>query len=659
MSAAQNVALEEVLAHIDEIVYQVAFTGDDLHRGRVTFVGGQLEALLGYRPEEFLGDPGLWARLLHPDDWPEVEASTRRILESRMSGVRTYRLLARSDRRYRWLEDRVVPQLDEAGAVVSLFGVARDITERRHSEDERGQFASALQQIADSVLITDRNGTIEFVNAAFETLTGYAAREAVGRKPNLLKSDKHSPEFYRDLWQTLLEGRVYRGEFCNRKKSGDLYLEEKTIAPILDSRGEPMHFASVGRDVTLRRQLEQRALSSQRLEAMGRLAGGVAHDFNNLLTVITGYADMLERQLPDAGELRQFARNILLTSERAGLLASQLLTFSRQEVSAPRIVRVADAIGRLQPVLERLAGPEVEYRLEPVAIGGGVHVDPSKFEQILLNLVVNARRAIATAGRITVTVDEVDGGAAPAHLGLDPSVANWVRLRVADDGAGMDEETRKRIFEPFFTTRTAEGGTGLGLAIVKTIVSTNHGGIDVVSAPGSGTTFTVYLPRVAPEPDAPGAAHGADAGANADADAHADLDGDETIMVVEDDDDVRRLVVRALRDRGYEVFEAADADGSLAFAETAEFDRVALVVSDLLLPRTSGDKLLAALRARRPELKALIISGYAGNLSGSERALPADVELLAKPFAPEVLARRIRELLSAPSAPARVRDEAR
>ncbi len=396
-------------------------------------------------------------------------------------------------------------------------------------------------------------------------------------------------------------------------------------------------------DVTERRQLEQQLRQSQKLEAIGRLAGGIAHDFNNILTAITGYAELVLDRVDPGDPLREDCEEIRAAAERAAGLTRQLLAFSRRQMLQPRLTDLGELVGRTVGMLGRLLGEDVEIETHADPALAPVLVDPTQLEQVLLNLAVNARDAMPAGGRLTIEVAgaRLDAGYALSHAEVEPGA--YVLLTVSDTGVGMDEETKTRIFEPFFTTK--ETGTGLGLATVYGIVGQSGGHVFVYSEPGRGTTFKIYLP----------VARGEAAADDPEAPEPSRLTGSETILLVEDDDALRRLACRLLRRSGYTVLEARDArEGERVSREyRAGID---LLVTDVVLPGETGRELAARLAAVRPGLRVLFISGYTENAIAHHGVLDPDVDLLEKPFSPEALLRRVRRSLDEPATGAPGRD---
>jgi len=388
-------------------------------------------------------------------------------------------------------------------------------------------------------------------------------------------------------------------------------------------------------DVTVQHHLDEQLAIAQRMEAVGRLAGGVAHDFNNLLTAIRGFASFaLDEQLP-ASRARDDIEQILHASDRAAALTRQLLAFSRRQVLLPQLVDVNESLGSLQRMLARVLGEDVEVQtfLDPSA--ARVLVDPGQFEQVIMNLVVNARDAMPDGGLLTIETSNVHLDSAYTESHVDASVGDHVAIAITDTGAGMDPRTMARIFEPFFSTKDRDKGTGLGLATTYGIVKQSGGHIWVYSEPGKGSTFKVYLPRAVDELPGTGVPS---------LESPGSVDGTEIVLVVEDDDRVRRVSTSALQRHGYRVLEARSAEVALSIFREHQ-DEIDIVVSDVVLPRMSGPLLVQALRVMRSNLPVLFVSGYTENAFLQAGALSQGSELLEKPFAPGALVRRVRAVL--------------
>jgi two-component system cell cycle sensor histidine kinase/response regulator CckA len=523
---------------------------------------------------------------------------------------------------------------DEEGTVVGLLGVARDISERKESEHRLRLQEAALAATVDAVVITDRDGRIEWVNPAFSRLTGYSPAEAVGRNPRFLKSGAQSAGFYRDLWETLLEGRVWYGELSNRRKDGSLYTEEMTITPVTDETGDIAHFAAIKRDISERLALESQLHGARKMEALGQLAGGVAHDFNNLLGVIRGCGELLAGRLGHVDPRREKVEQILEAADRAANLTRQLLAFGRRQVLEPRVVDVNAIVAGMDKLLRRLVGETVEVVVTPGADLGRVRVDPTQVDQVLLNLAANARDAMPRGGLFTIETSNADVGEAEcrAHAGGQPG--RFVRLRVSDSGIGMDEATRSRIFEPFFTTKDVGQGTGLGLATVYGIVKQSGGYIGVDSAPGKGSCFEIDLPRVEEEAEIREAVL-----------PPPTVRTPATILLVEDEASLRDIAKELLEASGYTVIGAANGREALALAENHTTGPIRLLLTDVMMPGMSGPALARQVRARWPGVEVLYMSGYSHEAVEKQGLLEPATRLLAKPFSLSTLVRSVEETL--------------
>ena len=406
-----------------------------------------------------------------------------------------------------------------------------------------------------------------------------------------------------------------------------------------DADGHAVRVVGLNQDVTGRKRAEQekakleaQLIQAQKMETIGRLAGGVAHDFNNLLTIINGYSGLSLSELDQNDPLYASLEEIKKAGERAAALTQQLLAFSRKQVLAPRLLSVDGIIQEMQKMLARLVGEDVEVGLELNAAAAAVRADRSQLQQVLMNLVVNARDAMPTGGRLTIATRSVDGAAAIVGAA---SSAGWVLISVQDTGIGMDAKTLSHLFEPFFTTKKVGEGTGLGLSTVHGIIAQSGGCIEVDSALGEGTIFRIYLPLAAEF-----------AGCAAAAGAESVPGGKETVLVVEDQETVRRYASAVLKRYGYRVFQVPSAGQALAICER-EGERIDLVVTDVVMPNVSGRELAERLNKLRPGIKVLYMSGYTGDVVLRHGVREEDTPLLHKPFTPEDLARKVREVLGA------------
>jgi len=526
-------------------------------------------------------------------------------------------------------------ELGPDGRAARLFGSLLDVTERRRVERERRHLMAAIEQAAAAIIITDAEGTIEYVNPAFEEISGFPRAEAIGRNPRIKKSGQASDEVYQAMWRDLTAGRRWSGRLVNRRRDGSLYTAELSIAPVRDEGGGIVRYVAVEHDVSREVELERQLLHAQKLDAVGRLAGGIAHDFNNILTAINGYAEFAIHGLPSDSPYQTDLREILASAGRAATLTRQLLGFARKQTASPRVVDLNVHVARTLAMLKRVIGEQIEVSWRPEAGLWSVHIDLGQLDQVLTNLVINARDAIEGVGTVTVATANVASAEGAIAGRVGPVRGDFVRLTVRDDGHGADADTVAKVFEPFFTTKPEGAGTGLGLSTAYGIVKQNGGLIDFESEPGVGTVVSVYLPRHLAQPtgdgpaDAPGGPRG----------------GSETLLVVEDEAPLRALLVRLLRSLGYAVLSAGTPREAIALVDQHR-GTIDLLVTDVVMPQMDGRALCAALRERRPGLRCLFISGYASDAITDRGMLGPDVQFLQKPFTLDVLARRIREVLA-------------
>ncbi|MCB1182510.1 PhnD/SsuA/transferrin family substrate-binding protein [bacterium] len=509
-----------------------------------------------------------------------------------------------------------------------------DISDRKRAEAERERLAIAMDQAGEMIVITDPAGLIKYVNPAFERITGYTRAEVTGRSTSLLRSGRHDESFYRELWETIGRGETWTGTFVNRRRDGTLFTEAATISPVRDADGRIVSYVAVKRDITDRIALEEQYRQAQKMETVGRLAGGLAHDYNNMMGVILGYTEMMldgDELTPDVrGEVAE----IQAAARRSADLTRQLLGFARRQTIKPQILDLNRTVANLLKMVQRLIGEDIELAWEPQEGLWPVMMDPTQIDQVLVNLCVNARDAIGHDGRITIRTANVadDDGAAPANA--DGPTGDTVVLTVSDDGCGMTPEVLAQVFEPFFTTKPRGEGTGLGLATVYGIVCQNGGDIGIDTAPERGTEFRIRLPRhaVAPvetEETAPGGRDGA---------------GRETILLVEDEPSFLRAVTLMLTRAGYTVLSAGDAGAALDLARERGGD-CDLLLTDVVMPGTSGPELAAQIRALLPNLPCLFMSGYADDEAGGLADPDSPHAFIPKPFNRLELAAAVRRTL--------------
>jgi|GEM_PF-572603 len=541
--------------------------------------------------------------------------------------------------------ERAVEFLNVLAGQISLLALqnvqqGRDIARREQAEATRERLMHAIENTKESIVITDIKGTIQYVNPAFEHITGYTREEAVGQNPRILKSGEHDEAFYKEMWGTLSSGKSWAGRITNKKKDGTLFTEDATISPVIDASGNTTNYVAVKRDVTQAIQFEnekarlaEQYRQAQKVESIGRLAGGVAHDLNNLLTPIIGYSEMLQYDIAPGNPRLDKVDQILRAGMRARDLVRQLLAFSRKQTLDFKLVEINKAIAGFEKFLRRTIREDIKLELflspDPLT----VMADIGQIEQVLMNLAVNAADAMPDGGRLTIETTQVDLDEeyAAEHTAVEPGP--YVLLSVSDSGIGMDDETRENIFEPFFSTKS-ESGTGLGLATVYGIVKQHGGNIWVYSEPGKGTTFKIYLPvcEAAPVEETTGKKE------------IADLTGTETILLAEDNEQVRELAHAILERQGFTVLVAENGQAALAILERHD-GPLHLLLTDVVMPEVNGRDLFAKAAERHPGLKVLYMSGYTDNVIAHRGILDKNVAFIQKPFSVNALAAKVREVL--------------
>ncbi len=530
---------------------------------------------------------------------------------------------------------------DSSGAVGGLIGVMIDVTERLKAEQSNARLATAVEQSAETIVITERDGTILYANPSFERTTGYTREEAVGQNPRILKSGKQSAEFYRRMWAALTAGQVWTGNMINRRKDGALYEEEASISPVRDAAGRIVNYVAVKRDVTSEVQLKDQLRQAQKLEAVGRLAGGVAHDYNNLLMGIMNYVELCRDQIDPAHPIRPWLDEIMHDARRSAEITRQLLAFARKQTILPKVLDLNVSVAGMLKLLRRLIGEDISLAWRPGTPSGLVQLDPAQADQILANLCVNARDAIGGVGQITLETGSITLDADYCASHADAIPGEYVFLAVSDNGCGMDADTLAHVFEPFFTTKGLGMGTGLGLATVYGIVKQNNGLIYVYSEPGQGTTVKLYLPRAATSAVEPVEA----------AAALPPRGRGETILLVEDEKSLRVTCSLFLEALGYTVLVAETPGDALRLAERHPGD-IDLLQTDVVMPGMDGRQLAQRLCAARPGVRVLFMSGYTADVIAQRGVLEQNQSFIAKPFTRHELAHKVRDVLETrPAAP--------
>jgi PAS domain S-box-containing protein len=605
--------------------------------GRRIYNSMAYQKVLGYSPEELKGSSSLGE--IHPDDLPRVQAAAE---QSRLTGVGAnleYRI-RHKDGTWRVLESTSSVILSEKGIAEKLVIVNRDITERKRASDalrlSEGSFRSMIENAPYGIYRATAAGQLLRVNPALQKMLGYDSADEL-LKMNLATDLYSEPQEHQRIIELLATEKGFKDvEVEWKRKDGTLAKARCSGLLVRDEAEQEAHFEVFAEDATEKRLLERQLQLAQKMEAVGRLSGGIAHDFNNLLGVIIGYSEVLKKRLKISDPLREHAEEIEKAGQRAASLTRQLLAFSRQQVLAPAVLNLNALLTDLGKMLPRLIGEDVELALKLDPKIGLVKADQSQIEQVVMNLVVNARDALPQGGRLVVETANVTLNQAYTLLHPGSRVGPYVMLSVTDNGTGMSVETLAHLFEPFFTTKERGKGTGLGLATVYGVVKQSGGYIWVDSEPGKGSSFKVYLPQIEEPASAPVVA----------ALPAESFRGKETILLVEDAGPLRKLAHALLEQNGYHVLAAENGAEALQIAEQ-KAKHIHLLLTDVIMPGMTGRALADRLVAQQAGLRVLYMSGYTDSAIADQGVLEPGTYLLHKPFTEEALIQKVREVLDA------------
>ncbi len=523
---------------------------------------------------------------------------------------------------------------NEEGKVVKLWGYLEDITELEVIDQEREMLRVAIEQSDEMVLITDADEKIIYANPALEKKTGYSLSELRGQTPRVFKSEQHSAEFYEQMWAILKRGETWHGHLINRHRDDKLYTEEATITPVSDSSGKITHYIALKQDITEKLQQQKKIDETQKLESVGRLAGGVAHDFNNMLQIIIGHVEHAMKLSDPDNPLLSTLDSIGDVARRSGNLTAQLLAFAREQAAMPVDLCANEKLDALLKMLRRLLGEDITVCMDMPEEHLYMRIDPVQFDQIITNLCVNARDAIGKKGCICLSLEVVH--ADDLYCATHPEIeqGEYVGIFVDDNGSGIPEDVLEHIFEPFFTTKPKDEGTGLGLSTVHGIVKQNNGHIFVHSEVGKGTQFTMLFPRTGPpeleEADERG--------------PMMDVEMTGTVMVVEDEPMILELNAICLRDLGLDVVSAGDPEEAINLAKRSDklFD---VLMTDVVMPKMNGHELAKEIQKIHPQVKVLYMSGYPADVVSRKGLLPDSTKFLRKPYSMEDLVAAMKALL--------------
>ncbi len=627
-SDARGDLLANLSRHVPGVIYQYQLFPDG--RSCFPFASDAMREVYEVTPEDVREDASPVFARLHPDDFDDVAASIRQSAETLEDWQHDYRVVL-PEQGVRWRRGNARPERLADGSIL-WHGCITDITDLKRTQDALRQKEAAIAASMTGIAIADLEGTLTYVNRAFLDIWGYRDEADVLGRPAV--SFWGTPEDAAAVLAAVQCGGTWSGELVARRSDDTARQLQVQAGWFPDSSGSRAGLFGSFHDVTEARRLQERLADAQKMESIGRLAGGVAHDFNNLLTVIKGYLSLALASLPASSPGREELHHVERAAVSAAALTQQLLAFSRRQLLRPVILDVNQVVVRVQPMLTRLLGEDIELRTALAADVWPVRFDAGQAEQVLVNLAVNARDAMPEGGRLTIETTNVTSD--------DPGEAagEYVRISVTDTGCGMTPEVRSHIFEPFFTTKQPGAGTGLGLAMVGGAVAQNGGRTEVESAPGAGTSFRIYLPRETtvsdPAPRPPG--------------TPATPGGHERILLVEDDAQVRALGRRLLSHLGYEVTTCASGREALDVVRAGRrpFD---LLVTDVVLPEINGRELADRLLAQTPSIRVLFTSAYTANVIVQRGVTPDGTDFLPKPYTLDVLARRVREVLDRDRSP--------
>jgi PAS domain S-box-containing protein len=534
-----------------------------------------------------------------------------------------------------WVSTTKTPLKDANGEIIGLLGISFDITAIKVAKAEIELLAAAIQQTPEMVIITDTEGKIQYINPAFEEITGYSPNEAIGKTPAILKSRQHTNTFYYDLWKTLKDGKAWRGHFSDRKKDESIFDCDAVISPVKSKEGTISNYISFMKDVTHEKQLESQLRQSQKMDAVGRLAGGIAHDFNNILTAILGYSELLIKTLDENDPAYHKVIEIRKAGKRASALTGHMLAFSKKQVISQNDMNINKIIADMVEMLQRIIGENIKLTFDFDISLDNVKSSAIHIEQIIMNLVVNAKDAIPSSGAIinistknTFLKTEFKNANFTAHPG------SYVMISVQDNGCGIEKETAEFIFEPFYSKKKSSNGTGLGLSTIYGIVKQHDGYIQLESAKDQGSTFKIFLPA------SPGAHSSPEEETTEDkilnkGDIH------ETIIIVEDEVQVLDLTATILKLVGYKVITASSAEKALEYFHAN--NTIDLLLTDIVLGGMNGYDLSLAAKKMNPELRVLFMSGYPGETVKKLYINYSENNFILKPFSVDQLTKKIRE----------------
>ena len=608
------------------------------------FVSEGCRALTGYEPEDLIKDRVVsFDDIIHPNYRETVWAKWQAAIQEKRQFSMEYEIISRQGER-KWVWELGEAIHDDDGNIIAQEGFITDITSLKEARVERERLMTAIEQSKDAALITDAQGTIQYLNPAFTHITGFPREDMIGRQAPMLRSKQPDGKAFEAIWQQLKNGIPWNGILTTRVKDGRIITERVSISPVVDEADRITNFVSVSRDITkeleeakARESLQAQLQQAQKMESIGRLAGGVAHDFNNMLQAILGYTELALEQVAPAEPVYGDLEEIQKVAQRSAALTRQLQLFARRQSVAKDMLCLNTTIDELLPMLHYLSRRDIEVIWRPHQKLPLVRMDSSQLDQLVTNLFVNARDAISEAGLIVMETRPVSVQTTIRNIHDDITPGDYVVLSVADTGSGMTPEVLEHIFEPFFTTKKAGHGVGLGLATVYGIVRQSHGMIQIQSQVNQGTTIEVYLPSYPCEENQP-------TPRNTSSEVILANSNQETILIVEDVEGLLATTRRMLESLKYRVLATTSSLEALQWLKD-QACHVDLLLSDIMMPEMSGPKLVAEALAQNPKLKYLYMSGFPADLIAKE-GVPEDTpNFIAKPFTRSEIARKIRAIL--------------
>ncbi len=595
----------------------------------VDFFDEKIESLTGYDVDEFNSRRMKWIDIIVEEDLEAARGIFIQALKTDKSYIREYRIISKTGD-INWTQERGQIVCDNKGEIEYVNGIFFDITDRKQMQEERNRLAVAIEQASESVFITDRHATIQYVNPAFERVTGYSRKDAIGQNPRILKSGKQDALFFKQMWDTLARGHAWKGHFINRKKDGSLYEADATISPILDKSGNITHFVFIKRDVTREIELEKQLIQAQKMESIGTLAGGIAHEFNNILTIIIGNAEVALDDVPDS-LAKKCLDEIRTASLRASEVVRQILSFARKSLAEQNPIQISPIIKDSLSLLRASMPTTIEISQDISCEFDTVLADSTQMSQVIMNLCTNAAHAMDEHGGVlkvilkNVELENQDAG-------LNLKSGRYVKLTVSDTGHGIKPEIIDRIFDPYFTTKEIGKGTGMGLSMVHGIVKSYDGTITVTSEPGKGTVFEVLLPVFEAETEPK------------DKKPEALPTSTERILFVDDEQSLVKVARRILERLGYEVETKINPVEALELFRSRP-DRFDLVITDMTMPQMTGKRLVKEILNIRADMPIILCTGYHEKIS-EEKAMELGIKaFVTKPFVTHDFALTVRKVL--------------